>query len=524
MFNSLRDQYIDEMRVKEEKIKELARQEEEKEKERQERLAQMSDAKRKLLESVNEDMPVQDMPDCMIKYRKILKEAKGPGKVVFEDSKFGHNEQALGPGCLNRGVAKWMRARDVPGAKLYMDGASHLDVVQGALGDCYFLSAISVLGSQRVKDIIVIEETEEEWRECGAFCVRFYKGGYEEIIIIDDYFPAYPNGQWAFVKGGEEGLELWPMVLEKAYAKMYGSYNFIEAGKVQYALADMTDGFPQQLDLRKDAKNLPVFWEKLKTFKKHGALMGAGSPENAMGDRAINELGIVQGHAYAILDVVEIDGYKLLQMRNPHGTRGVEWEGDWGDDSEKWSQRYKQKLNYENKNDGVFWIEVDDFIEQFSYIYVCQILDEKDGWKEIRISDEWKGESAEGLPTRNNPKAKLDKNPQFEITVQRPCDGFLYLQQMDTINMFKGKHNIFFMVSKEKGGKITRVDKTKMVCMSGAPTNLNIVTSECDFDRTVSYPYKFTLMVANAENGAEGEGKFELGVYAMDDRTQVRRI
>ena len=46
------------------------------------------------------------------------------------------------------------------------------------------------------------------------------------------------------MKGGA-GDELWPMVLEKAYAKMYGNFNFIEAGKVQYALSDMTDGFPE---------------------------------------------------------------------------------------------------------------------------------------------------------------------------------------------------------------------------------------------------------------------------------------
>jgi hypothetical protein len=34
------------------------------------------------------------------------------------------------------------------------------------------------------------------------------------------------------------------MVLEKAYAKLYGSYENIEAGKVQYALCDMIEGFP----------------------------------------------------------------------------------------------------------------------------------------------------------------------------------------------------------------------------------------------------------------------------------------
>ncbi len=40
--------------------------------------------------------------------------------------------------------------------------------------------------------------------------------------------------------------------------------------------------------------------------------MGAGSPENPLGDSAINNLGIVQGHAYAVLDVQEIDKSRLI--------------------------------------------------------------------------------------------------------------------------------------------------------------------------------------------------------------------
>jgi hypothetical protein len=85
------------------------------------------------------------------------------------------------------------------------------------------------LGEKFVKKIIV--STEEEWRLSGSFRIEFYKDGDPETIIIDDYFPAYANGEWCFVKGGN-GDELWPMVLEKAYAKMYGSFNYIEAGKV----------------------------------------------------------------------------------------------------------------------------------------------------------------------------------------------------------------------------------------------------------------------------------------------------
>lgn len=63
--------------------------------------------------------------------------------------------------------------------------------------------------------------------------------------------------------------------------------------------------------------------------------MGAGSPENALGDSAISEDGIVQGHAYAVLAVKEYDGEWLIQLRNPHGatSRTAEWRGPWSDNS-----------------------------------------------------------------------------------------------------------------------------------------------------------------------------------------------
>lgn len=188
-------------------------------------------------------------------------------------------------------MAQWVRASQKPECVLFRDTITHLDVTQGALGDCYFLSAISVLGEKNVREMI--RTTEEEWRRTGCFCVRFYRDGEEEFVIVDDHFPVNQANQWAFVKGGNDGEELWPMVLEKAYAKFYGSFTLIEAGKVQYALADMIQGFPEQVDLKKDGKNLEVLWEKMKSLKRQGALIGAGSPENAMGDAAINQLGIV---------------------------------------------------------------------------------------------------------------------------------------------------------------------------------------------------------------------------------------
>ena len=72
--------------------------------------------------------------------------------------------------------------------------------------------------------------------------------------------------------------------------------------------------------------------------------MGAGSPEHERGDSAVSEMGIVQGHAYAILDVRQIDNEKLIKLKNPHGEHGVEWNGDWSDGDGKWTKRFKTEL------------------------------------------------------------------------------------------------------------------------------------------------------------------------------------
>ena len=99
-------------------------------------------------------------------------------------------------------------------------------------------------------------------------------------------------------------------------------------------------------------------------------------------------------------------------MRNPHGNKGIEWNGDWSDDSDMWSQKAKSKCNFSDEVDGIFWMDLDDFIDNFSYIYVCRIMKQ---WNHEEVEDEWKGKSAEGLPGRANKSAKLELSPQFEL-------------------------------------------------------------------------------------------------------------
>jgi len=85
-------------------------------------------------------------------------------------------------------------------------------------------------------------------------------------------------------------------------------------------------------------KNNGTFWEKLVNSVNNGYLLAASS--NGTTDSIKTELGIVEGHAYAVLDVEEIDGVRLIQLRNPWGDS--EWSGEWSDyDNINWTESRK---------------------------------------------------------------------------------------------------------------------------------------------------------------------------------------
>ena len=66
--------------------------------------------------------------------------------------------------------------------------------------------------------------------------------------------------------------------------------------------------------------------------------------------------GIVSGHAYSLLEIYNINGLKLLKIRNPWGN--FEWNGEYGDKSKNWTPELKKKLNYTQSDDGDFYMTI----------------------------------------------------------------------------------------------------------------------------------------------------------------------
>lgn len=120
------------------------------------------------------------------------------------------------------------------------------------------------------------------------------------------------------------------MLIEKAYAKVFGSYEIIESGLTGVGLNALT-GAPFEY-LCKDSKNkvdANSAWDFISTHTSMNHIL-VGSTEN--NDRNGN-LGLVSTHAYTILDCQEVNvstkkGKKkerILKLGNPWGR--YEWKG-----------------------------------------------------------------------------------------------------------------------------------------------------------------------------------------------------
>ena len=62
-----------------------------------------------------------------------------------------------------------------------------------------------------------------------------------------------------------------------------------------------------------------------------------------------------------------------MQLRNPFGH--FEWEGDWSDKSPCWDDNTKAICEWADEDDGIFWMNIQDFREKFVSVAICNFVD-----------------------------------------------------------------------------------------------------------------------------------------------------
>ena len=246
------------------------------------------------------------------------------------------------------------------------------DIQQGNIGDCYFLS---VLGSLCVfpdffdKLFYIKEKTEEH-----AYGIYIYINGKWELVLVDDYFPYEGMGFKQFAFSNSSGNEMWVSLLEKAWAKVNGSYAKIGCGGMPNEVFDvLTEAYSEQISISQNNKE--IIWQKCQDAIQKGYVMTAGTSGD-VSNLDLEEVGLTPGHAYSFLNIYKVDtGYsteRVVKLRNPWGNG--EYNGAWSDSSHKWTDSTKKQCDFkENNDDGVFYMSFDDFIKYYVIMGIAKL-------------------------------------------------------------------------------------------------------------------------------------------------------
>ena len=159
-------------------------------------------------------------------YEKIVEEHANTSQK-WTDPDFPPEQRSFGLGRQTEKVV-WQRIDKIIKQPRFVGGGSidSQDILQGRIGDCYFLSAISGLAEKdyRIKAIF----PNLDMNKNGIYMARILHKGVFQEVVVDDYFPVSKYDHHIMGANPAKGEEIWVMILEKCWAKLFGSYEAID--------------------------------------------------------------------------------------------------------------------------------------------------------------------------------------------------------------------------------------------------------------------------------------------------------
>jgi len=232
--------------------------------------------------------------------------------------------------------------------------AKYSDIQQGYLGDCYFLATLSSIAfthPELIKNMFTKGSLVEGAHP--VYTTKWLLNGKPTALAVNNMIPADPNtGLPYFVQ--EKGGNYWPLVLEKAWAKLFGGYKSIEGGNQNEVIKAMTQAPVDFYNPPKMWDKKDQFWSKLVTATSNKWVIGAGTPNTPPGN-----IGVMGGHAYAVLGAYFYSERfpRVLHLFNPHH-----------------NDKYNGEIPNEEKSDGSFYVTLDEFITAFDTTFIGKVV------------------------------------------------------------------------------------------------------------------------------------------------------
>ena len=223
---------------------------------------------------------------------------------------------------------------------LFVDGVDVRDARQGDVGDCWIiatLKAIAFTRPQALKDMIIE-------RADGSYLVKLQrwspaKKAFESAAPIVPPLLYAANGALTY-GSSRTPKELWPAIIERAYAQEKGSYDAIAVG-YPYAAFEATLGVKGS-HTPFDAVDDEAIWRSVLASKKRATLAVTRPPKS----QPFKAARLVEDHAYAVLGGREQNGERFVTLGNPWGE--FEPAGD-------------------GEDDGIFELSLADYRKFFAY-------------------------------------------------------------------------------------------------------------------------------------------------------------
>ncbi|PCH00265.1 Peptidase C2, calpain family [Penicillium occitanis (nom. inval.)] len=391
-----------------------------------------------------------------------------------------------------RGVKRVTDIFDHP--QFYINGPTAGDVRQGRDGDCWLMAALCTMGNKEgLIDRLCVARNEK----VGVYGFVFYRDGEWQQCIIDDklylraadydesiderpiwddinrkdteeeYRKVWQTGSRAlyFAQCSDDN-ETWLPLLEKAYAKAHGDYTAIEGGFVGEAIEDLTGGVTSEI-LSTNILDKDKFWkEELMNVNKQflfGCATGIFSnwldPKYRGPPR--ERKGISEGHSYSIMEAKEINGVRLLRLRNPWGKK--EWSGAWSDGSEEWTPEWMKLLNHKFGNDGVFWISYEDLLKKYQHFDRTRLFG-----PEWTLTQQWM--------SLNVPWSADYAHEKFVIEISRTSPVVVVLSQLDTryFRGLEGEYDFTLQFRLQKEGEEDYIVRSSTNYMMSRSVNTDI--------------------------------------------------
>ncbi|KAL5247610.1 hypothetical protein ACHWQZ_G019477 [Mnemiopsis leidyi] len=330
----------------------------------------------------------------------------------------------------------WKRITDISEEPAIVKLASAFSIRQTVVSDCSFVASLAVSAhfERRFKTPIITNIIYPQNRKgvpvvnpSGKYVVRLWLNGVYRKVTIDDYLPTDRHGDLLCSYSSNKN-EFWVSLLEKAYMKVMGGYDF-PGSSSNVDLTALTGWIPERVNVKRTETKLTdsLYLRMLDGHRTGDVLMTVAT--GPLSKEECDRTGLVECHAYAVLDLKNVNGLRMIQLKNPWCH--LRWKGKYSPlDKDSWTPELQKALNFDvmsaiEYDNGVFWISWEICLHFFDVVYL--------NWNpklflyRYNLHADW---AAGQGPKKDH--YNLEYNPQYKVEVlgaKKPCTMWILLSR-----------------------------------------------------------------------------------------------